>query len=253
MCFAVNQLVCLDSVEATSESLYENIEDVKKVLIPISIYHPSWPYSKGSQEINWSDMLFEFKQIRENAKLIINKWMKAYEQSASAFNLYFLTKMRTQTYLEERFLALAQGLEAYHRSTSDETQMEAVEFEELVSNILNQCPEGKREWLEGKLMHSNDLSLRSRIKRMIRPFKDTFGNNEKRERLVNKIVEVRNRLTHHGLSLEPSAATIQGLEYLCLKMELIFELHFLLLIGFSEEQVNSIMVGCPKLRRKRDL
>lgn len=253
LCFAVNQLVCLDSVEATSESLYENIGDGKKVLTPISIYHASWPYSKGSQEINWSDMLFEFKQIRENAKLIINKWMKAYEQSASAFNLYFLAKMRTQTYLEERFLALAQGLEAYHRSTSDETQMEAVEFEELVSDILNQCPEERREWLKGKLIHSNDLSLRNRIKRMIKPFKDTFGNNEKRGELVNRIVEMRNRLTHHGLALEPSAATNQGLEHLCLKMELLFELHFLLLIGFSEGEVNSIIADCSKLQRKRDL
>ena len=252
-CFAVNQIVSLDSVVATSQYLQEDIGNGKKMPVSINIYQPSWPYSKGSQSINWYDMLFEFKHIQKDAQMIINKWMQGYEQSAPAFHLYFLARMRTQTYLEERFLTLAQGLEAYHRSISDETQMEAVEFEELVKNIINRCPEENRDWLEQRLMHTNDLSLRNRIKKMIEPFNSIFGNKGKRNALVNEIVETRNRLTHFGLSLEPSAATVQSLEYLCLKMELLFELHFLLLLGFSKEEVDSIIADCSKLRRKRDL
>ena len=161
--------------------------------------------------------------------------------------------MRTQIYLEERFLALAQGLEAYHRSVSDETQMEAAEFEELVKNILNQCPEENREWLERRLIHGNDLSLRNRIKRMIKPFNSIFGDKKERNGLVNKIVKKRNRLTHHGLSLESSTPPVRELEHLCLKMELLFELHFLLLIGFNEGEVNSIIDRCPKLQKKCNL
>ena len=252
-CFAVNQIVSLDSVEATSQYLQADIGDGKKMSVPINIYHPSWPYSKGSQSINWYDMLFGFKDIQKNAQTIINKWMKGYEQSASAFHLYFLARMGTQTYLEERFLTLAQGLEAYHRSISNETQMEAIEFKELVKNILNQCPEENRDWLKQRLSHSNDLSLRNRIKKMIEPFNRIFGNKRERNALVEEIVGKRNNWTHRGPSLEPSAATVQRLEHLCLKMELLFELHFLLLIGFSKEEVDSIIARCPKLRRKRDL
>ena len=58
-------------------------------------------------------MLFGFEKIQNDAEGVINKWIEAYEQRASAFDLYFLAKMGRQTYLEERFLALAQGLEAY--------------------------------------------------------------------------------------------------------------------------------------------
>ena len=109
--------------------------------------------------------------MQNDAEKIINNWIKAYEQITPAFNLYFLVQMGAQhyQYLEERFMALVQGLEAYHRRTSDEKQMDQEEFEELVNNLIDQCPEEKREWLKGKLKYGNEVSLRHRLRKIVQP------------------------------------------------------------------------------------
>ena len=119
--------------------------------------------------------------------------------------------------------------------------MDEVEFEELVENLIENCPGERREWLKGKLGYSNEVSLRKRIKKLIEPFKEFFGNKENRKKLINRIVDTRNYLTHYDPDLESEAAKGGDLQVLCQKMEVLFQLHFLQLIGFSQEDVNSIV------------
>ena len=160
------------------------------------------------------------------------------------------SKVGTQTYLEEKFLILTRGLEAYHRRASNEKVMNEAEFDELVENLINHCPEERKEWLEGKLKHANEVNLRKRIKRLIEPFKDLFGNNKKRKKLINWIVDTRNDLTHPNPPLEPKAAKGRDLWILCLKMEILFQFHFLQLIGFSEDEIKSIVNNCSDFKYK---
>ena len=250
--FAMDQTVSLDSMSATSNNLRRDVGEGKTRAIPINIYYPSWPYSKDEPETN-RGKLFEFKEIQDDAERIINNWIEAYEKITPAFNLYFLAKMGMQTYLEERFMALAQGLEAYHRRTSYEKQMDEAEFEELVKNLIDQCPEEKKKWLRGKLQYGNELSLRNRIKKLIESFKDIIGTGKERRELIESIVVTRNYLTHYDLSLESKAAKDKELWPLCLKMELLFQLHILRLIGFSREQIDSLLANSIPLRQKLKL
>ena len=219
LCFAIDKTVSLDGMRATSNDLCQDIGDGRTKLIQIGIYYRSQPYSKDEPKIYRHDMLFGFKEIQNDAENIINKWIEAYEQIAPAFNLYFSAKMETQQYLEERFSTLVQGLEAYHRGTSNEKP-------------------------------NNDLSLRNRIKRIIEPFNDIIGARKKQEELINSIVDTRNYLTHYNPKLESKAAKGADLSTLCRKMELLFQLHFLQLIGFSREQIDSIVANCRGLQWK---
>ena len=140
LCFATNETVSLDSMSATSDNLFKEIGEGKPNPILINIYYPSWPYAKDEPEIVWYNMLFKFKEIRSDAEKIINSWIKSYEQYDSAFRLYFLAKTGEQTYLEERFLTLVQGIEAYHQRISER------------------------------------MSLRNRIMNIIEPFKEYYRN-----------------------------------------------------------------------------
>ena len=55
LCFATDQTVSLDSMEATSNDYRENIVDGTAILIPINIYSPSRPYSKdGANDLSAS-------------------------------------------------------------------------------------------------------------------------------------------------------------------------------------------------------
>lgn len=215
LCFATHKIVCLDSMYATSDDLTQETEDGKTVPVLINVYYLSWLYSKDVPEIVWYNMLFKFNEIRNDAERIINNWIKGYEQYDSAFRLYFLAKMGEQTYLEEKFLTLVQALEAYHQR-----------------------------------IVSKQVSLKDRITSIIKPFEDLIGIDENQQELIDNIVCTRHYLTHHNPRKELKASKGANLWPLCLKMELLLELHFLRLIGFNKEKIKSIVDNCPQLKRK---
>jgi len=212
----MNETVSLDSISATSDDLFKEIEGGKPIPISIDVYYQSWPYAKDEPKVNLYNMLFRFKEIQNDVERTINNWLKGYEYSAPAFRLYFLAKIGTQTYLEEKCLTLVQGLEAYHR----------------------------------KMFNENRMNLRNRIERIIEPFKDIIGTDEEQQELITGIMDTRNYLTHYNPSKELKAVKGVNLWPLGMKMELLFELHFLQLIGFSREKIDSIVDNCPGLKRK---
>ena len=220
LCFSIDQTVILDSMKATSDDLYQDIGEGKTRTMPINIYYPSRPYSTDEPKIWQHDMLFGFGKIQNDAEEKINKWIKAYEPIDPAFDLYFSAKRGEQQYLDEKFLTLIRGLEAYHKRKFD-----------------------------GRL----NIPLKQRIKGIIEPFKDIIGDESKRDSLIDKIVKTRNDLTHSNLDLNPQTAKSKILWYLCLKMELLFQLHFLHLIGFNREQIDSLLADSISLRQRSQL
>ena len=225
LCLAVDQTVSVDGMSATSDNRRENIGDGTTEPIPINIYYPSQLYSKDEPRIYQGNMLFEFGWIRDDAERIINNWLEAYERINPTFDLYFSTQIG-QPYLTVKFLALVQGLEAYHHR---EKNLAA----------YRQRKKGDRE-----------LYLREKIEDVIEPFKGVIGNEDKRGELIDEIVNTRNYLTHYKPEKESKAAKDEDLWNLCVNMELLFQLHFLQLIGFSREQIDSLLADSIPLRRR---
>lgn len=250
LCFATDRIVSVDKMWGTSENLRGDIGEGETEKIPITTYYRSRPYSREEPKISWSDMLFRFNEVPKNAETIIKKWIKAYEKIEPTFNLYFSAKMASQQYVEDRFSSLVHGLEAYHRRTSNKTQMDETEFTNLVNNLIETSPEDKQSWLRNRLKYGNELSLRQRIKRIIAPYHKILGAKKARIELIDSIVNARNYLTHYDLTLESRVAKGADLAPLCQKMELIFQLHFLHLIGFSQEEIISIVENSKTLRWK---
>jgi hypothetical protein len=250
LCFAVDETVCLNSLTATSDNLRFNINDTETAPAQIGIYYQSLPYSKDEPKIDPRQMLFRFGQIRNHVERIINNWIKAYDQIDSALNLYFSTKTGAQQYLDRKFSALAQGLETLHRRTSDEKMMDESKFKELVGIIVDQCPEEHRAWLEGRLQHGNEISLARRLKSITEPFKADIGTSRQRCKLITNIVGVRNYLTHFDESLKEKMVHGRNLLVLYLKMEAIFQLNLLQVLGFTPQEIKSILKNSYKLKQK---
>ena len=249
--FVTNETVSLDSMSATSSSHVQNIGE-DKMPIQINIYSPRGFYPKNAPQIHWSDMLFRFSDIHNNAEQMINEWIKNYDLYNHAFNLYFSAQLKSELSLESKFLNLTQGLEVYHRRNLkfDGKEMNEVEFEEFIQTLVEHCPEGKKDWLKKELENSNEVSLGKRIRDIIKPFSKFFGNERTRSKLAYRIAVTRNYLTHYNPNLESEAAKGKELYILCLKMELLFELHFFNLMGFSMEKIDSMVTNCRKLQLK---
>lgn len=115
---------------------------------------------------------------------------------------------------------------------------------------LIKCPGDHVDWLKGRLTHGNEINLGKRIKGIIDPFKELLGSSKERSKLIRRVVDTRNYLTHYNEDLKEASAKGRDLWVLCLKMEVIFNLHFLKVIGFTTEEINSVAKKCLPLRQK---
>lgn len=250
MCFAMDTIVAIKNVSATSSEIYDSDEYGNKYPIPIIIYYQSLPYIENTPNKNRHDMLFNYTTIKDNIQQVFNNWIDAYKYLSPAFNLYFSTKNGSQKYIDSKFLSLAQGLETYHRRTQGGQLMESEIFESLVSTLLETCPDEHIEWLKGRLIHGNEINLRKRLKLIIEPFKKYLGTSKERSKLLKRIVDTRNYLTHYNENLENEYATGRDLWVLLLKMEVIFSLHFLNIIGFTTKEINNVVKNSYPLKQK---
>ena len=252
LCFTINDPVQVDSMSVTSNAICQDHgEGTTPYPAPITIYVSSGYHSKDEPKIDRNQMLFRFSDIQDGAEKMINKWIDSYEQYEHVFNLYFQAQLKPQPSLEVKFLSLVQGLEAYHRKSCDDKYMGDDEFKTLRRKVIKEFPKKDRQWFAPRLNHANELSLRDRIQRMVGVFNNFFGEEEK-DLFIKLVADTRNSLTHldPGSDLESRAAKGENLHILCLKMELLFELYFLNLMGFSTEQIQSI-ANCPTLQWKR--
>jgi len=68
MCFAMDEVVSLKNVSATSSEILRDGSDDKKYPVPISIYYQSIPFSEKIPKKTWHEMLFNFGAIKTNAQ-----------------------------------------------------------------------------------------------------------------------------------------------------------------------------------------
>lgn len=250
LCFATDETVSLDSATAYSYEITRDSGNGKNHEIPIKVYYRSIPLSEVKPKVQWHGMLFRYGQIATQLEIILNNWLNNYETSEPAFNLYFASKSGAHRYLDGRFLSLAQGIETLHRRNSKETMMAEGEFNHLVATILKGCPSQKQEWLKKRLEYANELPLRHRLRQMLEPFENLYGDSKQRKHFIGKVIDTRNYLTHYDAKLAQQVARGEELWKLCMKLEGLFQLHFLRLVGLDGESISNLVRESHALRRK---
>jgi hypothetical protein len=181
-------------------------------------------------------MLFKFTDIEQNAGSIINKWMIAYDSIDSVLNLYFLSKFGRHKFWENKFLYLVQGVESYHRRTSNETWLDQADYDSIVETMISNCPDKYKEDFSKKLKYGNELSLAKRLKNLMSPFKKLFYPGKKRKYTIRKIVDNRNYLTHYDKESIQKLENGIKLPELCTTLEILLQLHLLKEIGLTDDK-----------------
>ena len=138
-------------MEATSDNPRQDFGEGRTKKVSINIYYSSLPYSKDEPKIRQHDMLFGFGKIQNDVEKKIKNWIKTYEETYPAFDLYFSAKTGEQPYLDEKFLTLVRGLEAY---------------------II------KENLMKGLYLWTRELRC------IIEPFKEIIGDRDKRNNLI---------------------------------------------------------------------
>ena len=250
LCFAMNNIVATESITGYSN----NKRDKWGREIPVQIFYQSQIHQKN-RKTTYTPMTFTYTDVNEKLAEIIVRWIDNYERSKPAFELYFDSRIGAHKFLNAVFLSLVQGIETFHRRNFDRTQMEDREFRELHDKIVDSVPPSRRKWIEGRLKYANEISLRNRLRFLIEPFRDLFGSNDERKSFTNKVIDLRNYWTHYDKDLEDieKSVTTEELWELCQKLEALFQLHFLRLVGMDIEVVKSIAQKNVALQHKLGL
>jgi hypothetical protein len=240
----IGEAVAIQALTATSPNSLIKIEgkDLEK---SFKVFYESTGESRKALKLSSHTMLLHYNTISDRLGLLLQTWLERYETLSPAFALYFSVLSGAFTYMETRFLALSQGLETLHRRTCPDTLRPLVEFDALRNQVIENSPEAAKEWLEDRLAYANELTLRMRLKELVKPFASHFGNAKAREKFVTSVVDTRNYFTHYDAKLEHLAAQGLELHYLCERLEALFHFQLLSLAGIPTELMNSI----PKKNR----
>ncbi len=223
LCFAIDKTVCIKNVSATSREVTREIGE-KETSIDMEIFYQNPIFSPKEPKISPHEMLFLFPDIQENSSEIIKNWLEMYKVAEPALDLYFSQKIGAYRYLQAKFLVLAQGLEVYHRKIF-----------------------GKK------------LTLRKRLDELLTQFESFYNNSGEIKKIAGDIVGVRNYLTHYNitkpneLEFKDKAQDASTLRFLYMKMESIFQLHFLKRIGFTDKNIKQIVQKNYQLKQKLDM
>ena len=255
--FKLNNFFCLAIDNTVTISCFSGyLKDITEVFGPdiietqICIYYET-TYAEGNERISTHALLFRYEDVATCFENILKLWLHNYSISEPAFNLYFSSKSGGHKYLESKFLSLAQGIETFHdRNYPNELRIEKREFKDLKKSIIDCCPSDKKIWLEEMIKYGYKLTLRQRIKQLVEPFKELYGSDEQRNELIGKIVTTRNYLTHYDSKLKEKSAQGNELYNISIKLESLFQLHFLKLIGLELGQIENIVAKNNSLRNK---
>ena len=208
LCFAINEMIPFDSISAASDNLQAHMG--KPLLI--DIYDSRYLYFQNEPKIN-RGMLFKFEKIQTDVELRINKWIEICEDIRPALDLY-LTAQKQQ-YLTQKFLNLAQSLEAYHKGVE----------------AYHKRTSGEKP--------SKDMTLKKRLMCLSEPLKDRFDSESIRDEWMADIKKARDQLTHQGkLKSTETYSKLNGFVTGGLQL---FQINLLQLIGFSQEDIDSIV------------
>ncbi len=152
-------------------------------------------------------MLFSYHDIVNRVQEVFSKWLFSAESIKPVHDLYFGSLYNPGVYMEQRFLNLAQAIEAYHRLTTG--------GKDNLSKRLEDILKKPSVILSGQIMDIPEL--------------------------IKTVVISRHYYTHYDRKKREKAAKGQELYQLVQKLSLVLDICLLGELGFNAQQINDLI------------
>ncbi|MBD2384481.1 HEPN domain-containing protein [Cylindrospermum sp. FACHB-282] len=151
-----------------------------------------------SGEFKYDNVLLDFHDIENNFNNVFIKWYSNFERLETSLNLYLGLFYIPNRYVRERFLSLAQSIEAFHRIVYGGKFMEEDDYVNgLYKDFLkvidsrNDMESDFKSSIKKTLSHLYQFSLRKRLKELIRTHQtclpECFRGKEQRNNFADMI------------------------------------------------------------------
>jgi HEPN superfamily Apea-like protein len=171
---------------------------------------------------------------------VVTRWIGLYQELPLVLDVFFSAHSR-RGYVEHQFFSIAQAVEAYHRLRIRQHELSEKEHTTRHDAILALCPAQHRDWLKKKLQHSNELSLRQRLRELLTesPMKAYIAPNQKQA--IQEIWRYRNAIAHGSGDTRPKIGGRYGLLHLRAILSLLMQERLLHELGFPISQAASLL------------
>lgn len=199
-------------------------------------------------EINSSeDMLFSLNDIQDKISSSLTNWFDTANKIKYIYGLYF-SSFYSHIYPENRFLNYIMAIEGYHRTMGKNEDLPEAEHKQRLKEILaavkKECG-NHRQWLAGRLSHSNEPGLKRRLKDLFNDYKDVFGGEENYNIFVKNSYEMRNSLVHPK-GTEHSTINMKELYNTTELLKIAVAICLLNVLGLNVDEILKII---PKMQR----
>lgn len=245
-CRDLLSIACQDYCDAERWLVYQGTdEDAEE-----ASYHSEPIFQGRRASRRFHQMLFCFSDIADDPAPYFTRWLQEADRLKMIRSLYF-SAVYGQDFVQGRFLALTQALEAFHRRYRGGKYMPEAEFASIVAPPLYAAiPKGLDsshvQSLKNRIKYGYEHSLRKRLA-------DLFTEHSlalevvmpDAHRLLPRIVAQRNTFTHFPEALDASES--EGEEFVGFNgiLQLLLELCFLKLIGFNDEGLKELVQRAP--------
>jgi len=244
--FAIGRPVAIHSLKAQIDA--PEISDLHKWL---ELYFQSLNNS-AKRLLNSRDMLLGYSSIALRFGDLLSAWLNEYENLMPALHHYFSVQDESHAYVDTKFIAMAQALEAFHRRTSDSRRWPRDEYKTKIAAILEGCPERDRQWLQQKLNFGNEITLAERLHQLIGRFAGVFGGEAPIDSIVRGTVRTRNYHAHYDPDGAAKALKGAALLSLTFRLRVLFALSLLVRLGVTEEEAIDLARTSPLERLLRN-
>lgn len=222
-------------------------EEEKNENIVVDIFYESQDGHEKSKILTQYDMLFTLGDLQGQLSTFLKNWFKEAELLKPVYDLYFGSLYNSRMYLQHRFLSFMQAIESYHRRTMNNFELPKEEHKKRISEIVSAVPEAHRNWIENKLVYSNELNLRNRFKELLDIFSDLSRRFiPDRDSFIHKVVTTRNYLTHYDE--ESKKQCLEGIELYraTKKLKILIEICLLKTLGFPSDKIKELVLRNTK-------
>lgn len=208
----------------------------------LSVYFRSlnYPSQREGKPYRAPDMLLSYASIGPRLQSMLSNWLRDCDNLGPALHHYYLVQDNAHSYIDTKFISMAQALEAFHRRTSNTTKWPKAEYKKKTASIIMSCPEADKKWLEQKLHFGNEITLAERLEHMFSPYLTVFGGEQAVAEIIKGTKNTRNYHAHYDANGSKKAVKGAALVALTFRLQVLFTLCVVVRLGFTVEETLNL-------------
>jgi hypothetical protein len=209
--------------------------------IPV-VFQPIFYEPASDRQLIVEHMLFALGDAPDLFEPVLLAWLRVSTELQSAYELFFGTLYARPVYLEFRFLALTQAIEAFHRALGEGFDLPTAEYERKVEQIVAAVPERERKWVAEKLQYANEKSLRRRLRELVTCVRLVLEPvlRGKANEFIGAVIDTRNWLVHRDERSRRTAASGEALHELIQRLVILLQALFLRQLGIPLDRTSQL-------------